>query len=397
MHDSWGITVHPLVTSSSNNPKSAKQLVKTSRTSSDGSFVAVLSIWPSKEFDDLYNSRKSPVIFLANTYRYSSGWTGQYERYLFALAIGPNTQYFTVLRNLYVVTPANSKSAARYSSIPLALEFNNTNEMYWEPVKERLEKGDMFAKYIRIDDRVERQRSLKSYLYWIFFDHKTQHICFVDQLKSSTEQDKGSSVMEARSQVEQLRFSACGTYFVTTLDGISAPLVHPVPPIHLKSKSPDKNVTVQELDSSAPIYSKHSLLHELSSTPSTDIAYHWTGNPDERVLQTRGAMVFKEGVATIRSQYGTLQPQLSQSTSLTLLPSWSMADTIQPDIILPANRNDNLRMILDRTMQDWNNISANPDTNFLTIVERDPRTLRTAKREQHVPEALLGGTADDPE
>jgi hypothetical protein len=162
------------------------------------------------------------VIFLANTYRYSSGWVGKYERYLvntpssvdtiefpldrdevqlqiwqslwqdreekwyiqFPLAIAPDTQYFTVLRNLYRVSSARVDSAARYTSALLPLELNSTNEAYWESVKERLKKGDIFARYIRIDDYTERQRSLKTYLYWIFFDQKTNHICFVDQVRS---------------------------------------------------------------------------------------------------------------------------------------------------------------------------------------------------------------------
>ncbi|KAF8849962.1 hypothetical protein BDZ45DRAFT_697133 [Acephala macrosclerotiorum] len=43
-----GITVHSLVAGNSDDEQSAKPLVKMSRTSSDGNFVAVLGVWPSR-------------------------------------------------------------------------------------------------------------------------------------------------------------------------------------------------------------------------------------------------------------------------------------------------------------------------------------------------------------
>ncbi|KAF8849961.1 hypothetical protein BDZ45DRAFT_731885 [Acephala macrosclerotiorum] len=193
----------------------------------------------------------------------------------------------------------------------------------------------------------------------------------------TNEHDRGPLVMEAKSHVEQLTFSACGTYFVTTLERSIAPLVTPVPPIHLQSKSPTTDAVLEDLDVSSAMGHKHSLLQQLSSTQSMDITCHWTGNPNERILRTTDALVTTEGVATVtqivntnsgisarrweNSEDGTLQPQLAlrpQTTSLTLLPSWPHADTIQPDIILPVHKDDNLRIVLNQKSEDWNNLST---------------------------------------
>lgn len=101
----------------------------------------------------------------------------------FPLAISPDACCFTVLRTLYRIEHQQGNSAARCTSALLPLELDATNEAHWLSVRQRLEKGEPSAKYIRIDEPHERQRTIKSYLYWIFFDNKKQYICFIDQAR----------------------------------------------------------------------------------------------------------------------------------------------------------------------------------------------------------------------
>lgn len=104
----------------------------------------------------------------------------------FPLSISPGAQCFTVLRTLYRLQGTSSDSAAHFNSILLPLEANGISKSRWTSPSKEFEtfKQSTVLSNLDISSRFERRVSHCVYLYWIYFDHGTNYICFVDQARS---------------------------------------------------------------------------------------------------------------------------------------------------------------------------------------------------------------------
>jgi hypothetical protein len=205
--------------------------------------------------------------------------------------------------------------------------------------------------------------------------------------KYSKEQNRGPLVMATPSFVEHLSFSDCGKYFVTTIQGKSAPLVIPISRSHLQTTSFEVKMEIDE--PALTIGSrKQSLLHDILSMSDKSRP----SEPPERVLQTSGGLVTaseqttvtrivhdETGISAMR-WHGQLDEGLhTESIPLTLLPSWPHTAQVLPDVIIPANKEDHIRVVLNKTTEEWNSFTGPAEQHLPAIVERDPRTLRDPK------------------
>ena len=105
----------------------------------------------------------------------SGGWGMQ-----FPISISKNARMFTVLRTLYSLKPAASKSGLILESSVLNINIDGVESPHWSSSNEGLVSDDALFKssQLEADERFDR-RDL--YLYWFFFQRDSRSLLFVSQ------------------------------------------------------------------------------------------------------------------------------------------------------------------------------------------------------------------------
>lgn len=112
-----------------------------------------------------------------------SDWKKQW--YLqFPTSISPDGNYFSVLRTIYAVNYSRSAVPSDYISTKLPLdEIGETRENHWVDPSEISQRIGQPAHSgcSNISSRLDHPEFFNTYFYWIFFDHQSQHVCFIDE------------------------------------------------------------------------------------------------------------------------------------------------------------------------------------------------------------------------
>ncbi|KAL2075301.1 hypothetical protein VTL71DRAFT_244 [Oculimacula yallundae] len=217
-------TIHSLITENPNSDyMSTQYLCKISESSLNGRVLGVLSVWPSRDYQE-FTKQKKKHVSLRKLRDLSIGWVAKYEiwaltsepwctvNHLFSLdatevwiqmrqtmcqreadpgasgiwgmqfpmAISKDARTFTVLRTLYSVKPATSKPGLILESIVLDIDFDGLKTPHWSALDSRVSNDDALLKSSQLDED-ERFERRDLYLYWFFFHPDGRSLIFASQ------------------------------------------------------------------------------------------------------------------------------------------------------------------------------------------------------------------------
>lgn len=182
--------------------------------------------------------------------------------------------------------------------------------------------------------------------------------------------------------MEDVHFSTCGNYIVIQTNKSSVPEVAPI--------DWEELTDVPQTTHHGDQHGETTDNRMITITPNTGPGIHAPGASSEAIFRG-GTSVADNGHATgfsvvhtsseisIRMWQsegeGTKQETKQEVLQLTKLPAWNELATSSVAVSRPRSKEDAVKIVLNKTARQWEDMVGQVDTNLPALVARDPRTL----------------------